>query len=84
MELAWGPRIAARTDRPIPNIMAVVAVLEIHQEMNAVTAPVEPVEEDGARQDECADEEEHQRVGERGEDILGGSDLKHNAGRSAQ
>jgi hypothetical protein len=26
-------------DNPIPNIMAVVAVLEIHQEMNAVTAP---------------------------------------------
>ena len=31
--------MAARMDRPIPNIMAVVAVLEIHQEMSAVTAP---------------------------------------------
>ncbi len=104
----WDPRMAARMDRPIPNIMAVVAVLEIHQEMSAVTAPkasrirlgraadpgkrqhgvghpaVEPVNEDGARQDEGADEEEHQRVGERREHLLGRGDLEHDAGGRAQ
>ena len=30
---------AARIESPIPNIMAVVAVFEIHAEMNAVTPP---------------------------------------------
>jgi hypothetical protein len=36
---APGARSAARIDRPIPNIIAVVAVLEIQPEMNAVAAP---------------------------------------------
>ena len=99
--------MAARIDRPIPNIMAVVAVLEIHQEMSAVTAPkasrirlgraadpgeredgvgqpaVEPVNEDGAGQDEGADEEEHQRVGKRGEHVLGRGDLRARRRRHA-
>src|SRR6186997_368538 len=35
----WDLRMAARIDRAIPNIMAVVAVFEIHQEISAVTAP---------------------------------------------
>jgi hypothetical protein len=34
-----GARSAARIDNPIPNIMAVVAVLEIQPEIIAVTAP---------------------------------------------
>ena len=81
-------------DIPMPNIIAVVAVLEIHAEIKAVDgaegeqdprrpspdprqrqhgvreAPVEPVQEDGAREDERADEEKHQRVGERREHLL--------------
>jgi hypothetical protein len=42
------------------------------------------VEKDAARQDECADEEEHQGIGERGEDLLRGGHLKHDRGRSAK
>src|SRR5688500_948048 len=34
-----GARSAAKIDSPIPNIMAVVAVLEIQAEISAVTAP---------------------------------------------
>ena len=45
---------------------------------------VEPVEEDRARQNERADEQEHQRVGEWSEHLLGRGDLKRHAGRGAE
>ena len=99
---------APRIDRPIANIIAVVAVLEIHAEMSAVAraegeqdaarawrrpreattprrrAAVEAVEEDRPGEDERADEEEHQRVGERREDVLRGRDAEHHARRRAE
>ena len=42
------------------------------------------MQEDGAREDEGADEQEHQRIGERREDVLGRGDSEHDAGGGAQ
>ena len=93
---------------PIPYIIAVVAVFEIHAEIAAVTAPtatrirvgraptqrrpkhrvgdapVETVQEDGAREDERADEEKDQRVGEGGEDVLRRGHAENHAGRGTE
>jgi hypothetical protein len=80
----------------MPNIIAVVAVFEIQAEMHEKPSgaradprqrqhrvghpAVEAVEEDAAGENEGADEEEHQRIGERREHIACRGDLERHAG----